>query len=200
MGRPIPGRSVRIIEICEGPIEKWSDELVLPEGEKGEIVVSGEIVTKEYFDLPEATADTKIRDGERIWHRIGDIGYFDEQGSLWYCGRKSHRIETGAGPMFSASCEGVFNQHKHVDRSALVGVGRKGCQEAVMVIEAGADVHCDAARRRAISEELLELGGRCAVTSGIQTVLFHRSFPVDVRHNAKIDRERLAAWAEKQLR
>lgn len=200
VGQPLPGRRVKIIRISDEPIATWSDDLELPVGRTGEIVVSGQVVTKEYFDLPNANALAKIRDGDRIWHRSGDAGYFDPHGRLWYCGRKAHRVVTVKGPLFSVCCEGVFNQHRGVARSALVGVQRGDSQEPVLIIEPGADGYRAPAKRQALSKELLEIGMGVSATQGIGKILFRRSLPVDVRHNAKIDREALAAWAWKELR
>jgi len=173
---------------------------VLPPGQKGEIVVSGEMVTKEYANLPEATAKAKIADGDRVWHRLGDIGYFDETGRLWYCGRKSHRVEASRGPMFSICCEAVFNEHRDVARSALVGVGSGSQRQPVIVIEPVSERSPGSAKRQALPKELLQFGREPETTENIGTILVHPSFPVDVRHNAKIDREALAIWAERRLR
>lgn len=200
VGKIVPGRKVEIIRIIDGPIGQWSKDLVLPPGQKGEIVVSGEAVTKEYASLPEATAKAKIADGDRVWHRLGDIGYFDETGRLWYCGRKSHRVEASRGPMFSICCEAVFNEHRGVARSALVGVGRGSQRRPVIVVEPVSERRPASAKRQALPNELLQLGREREITRNIGTVLVHPSFPVDVRHNAKINREELAAWAERRLR
>ena len=169
-------------------------------GEIGEIVVSGPVVTNAYFGLPTADALAKIDDGDRRWHRIGDVGYLDEQGRVWFCGRKAHRVVTEEGPMFSVCCEAVFNEHPLVRRSALVGIGPLAAKRPVIVVEPTTGKfppRRDAARFRAA---LLKLGGTNALTRSIEHVLFHRAFPVDVRHNAKIDREALAVWAAGRLR
>ncbi|MGB2984406.1 MAG: fatty acid CoA ligase family protein [Phycisphaerae bacterium] len=200
VGRPLPGIEVRLIRITDEPIAEWSDELLVPDGEFGEIVVSGPVVTKEYFGLGEATALAKIRQGDRIWHRIGDIGYRDEQGRIWFCGRKSHRVVTEGGTMFADQCEPVFNEHPDVFRSALVGVGPSGRQKPVIVVEPQAGRFPGRLRAKAFREELLQLGRSNSLTYRIEAVLFHRSLPVDVRHNAKINRESLAMWATERLR
>lgn len=200
VGKIVPGRKVEIIRIGDGPIGQWSADLVLPPGQKGEIVVSGEVVTKEYASLPEATAKAKIANGDRIWHRLGDIGYFDETGRLWYCGRKAHRVEASRGPMFSICCEAVFNEHRDVARSALVGVGCGSQRQPVIVVEPVSERSPGSAKRQALPKELLQLGREQEITENIETILVHPSFPVDVRHNAKIDREALAVWAERRLR
>lgn len=199
VGLPAPGVRVEIIGITDAPIASWADVLVLPDGQVGEIVVQGPIVTPAYFHRPEATALAKIAD-ERgcVFHRMGDLGYRDERGRIWFCGRKAHRVETAAGTLFTIPCEGVFNAHPEVLRTALVGVGAPGALRPVLCVEPLRwPGRVDRGRLR---RELLALGAKHAHTRAIDTVLFHRSFPVDIRHNAKIFRERLAAWAARTRR
>jgi acyl-CoA synthetase (AMP-forming)/AMP-acid ligase II len=200
VGRPIPGREVRIIRITDDPVPQWSAGLEIVAEQKGEIVVAGEVVTREYFELPAATTAAKLQDGDRWWHRMGDIGYLDEQGRLWYCGRKSHRVGTQAATLFSECCEALFNEHPNVARSALVGIGPRGRQRPVMIIEPLRRFAILGRAGKFLRYELLALASRNPITSSIREVLFHYSFPVDVRHNAKINREKLAKWAERQLR
>src|SRR6185436_2134987 len=102
---------------------------------------------------------------------------------------------------FSVACEGVFNRHPAVFRSALVGVPRKGATEPVLCVEleAGTASGKKGAAPEALARELRELGARHACTEDIEPFLVHPAFPVDVRHNAKIFRERLAVWAAREL-
>ena len=131
---------------------------------------------------------------------MGDVGYLDEQGRLWFCGRKGHIVETELGRMFTIPCEAIFNNHPRVFRSALVGVGSKLNQQPVIVVEPEADhFPTTSAEQQRFREELLALGRSNPLTSAIETVLFHRSLPVDTRHNVKIFREKLGPWAEAQL-
>jgi len=199
VGKPLPGIDLRIIRISDDPIPVWWDEIVLDDTEIGEIVVSGAAVTKAYFNLPEATAKAKIREGDRIWHRIGDVGYRDELGRIWFCGRKSHRVITEGGTMFSVCCEGVFNQHPAVSRSALVGVGPRGRQRPVIIVESVSGPFPNGAEGIRLRHELLSLGAQQERTGSIHDLMFHPPLPVDVRHNAKINREALAEWAAKKL-
>lgn len=200
VGTPIGGLHVRIIPIKEAPIRQWDDALALSVGQIGEIVVKGDVVTRLYLNRPQQTEDAKIPDQDGLWHRMGDLGYLDEQGRLWACGRKSHRVETPRGLLLPVQCEAIFNQHPAVARSALVGIGQLGQQRPVIIIEMKPDspIKTGKARQRIIAE-LLELGRRHDHTRSIQDVLFHPAFPVDVRHNTKIDRLKLAAWAAKRL-
>ena len=203
VGTPMAGLDVRIIRIDDAPIADWSDHLELPAGETGEITVTGSVVTRTYHNNPGATALAKIAHGTSVRHRMGDVGYVDAQGRLWFCGRKAHRVVTPTRTLFTVPCEAIFNQHPRVYRSALVGVGEPGRQRPVICIELepsdtgpGKD-HQDI--QQVITCELLALAAADALTQDITTVLFHQRFPVDVRHNSKIAREQLAVWAAGQL-
>lgn len=196
VGRPLPGNLVEIIRITDEAIPEWSDELRVPQGEVGEIVVRSPMVTPGYFHREAATQLAKIRDGAQLRHRMGDVGYLDAQGRLWFCGRRAHRVETPARTHYSVCCEAIFNEHPQVARSALVGVrGRP-----VMVVEPH-EGHWPrgTAAREAFVRELLARGAAAEHTAAIRELLLHPSFPVDIRHNAKIFREQLAVWAAGEL-
>ncbi|HEU4902207.1 MAG TPA: fatty acid CoA ligase family protein [Flavisolibacter sp.] len=193
IGKPVEAIEVQVIKITDEPIEFWSDDLKVGDGEIGEIVVKGKNVTSAYFMKSMANALAKIRHGDDFWHRMGDVGYFDAEGNLWFCGRKSHRVKLTDKVLYSVQCESVFNKHLHVHRTALVGVGHK----AVLCVEVGNDV--SNRNREKLRKELLKWAAGNALTKDIQTVLFHPAFPVDTRHNAKICREKLAAWAAAKL-
>jgi acyl-CoA synthetase (AMP-forming)/AMP-acid ligase II len=200
VGRPVPANTVRVIAISDDALPDWGATTVLAPGEIGEITVAGPTATDAYFKRDAATALAKIREtlpdgSERIVHRMGDLGYFDAEGRLWFCGRKSQRVETGSGPLYTEQVEPVFNTHPDVRRSALVGIGTIGAQIPVLCVELKPGTERE---RSAIEAELLNLGARHAHTHGIQRVRFHTGFPVDIRHNAKIGREALARWAASQ--
>ena len=205
VGRPVPGMRVEVIRITDEPIASWSEALRVPDGTIGELVVRGPVVTRAYFSDPPATLKAKIA-GEHaalpvdpIRHRMGDVGYQDEQGRIWFCGRKSHRVRIRNGTMFTIPCEGVFNTHPDVSRTALVGVGPAGEQRPILCVELLRKPFLKVERDRVISE-LKELGQKFDHTRAIDTFLFHKSFPVDVRHNAKIFREKLSLWAARRVR
>lgn len=198
VGRPVDGLDVRIIRISDDPIATWSDDLLLPSGEIGEIAVYGPQVTQEYFRRPELTALAKIPDPARgrCWHRMGDVGYFDATGRLWFCGRKSQRVVTPDGTWFTDRVEGVFNSHPAVFRTALVGVKYRGEMTPVLCVEL--EPALTRPDRSKIVAELRALAADHAVTRGLDQFLFHPKFPVDIRHNSKIFREKLAVWASRQ--
>jgi acyl-CoA synthetase (AMP-forming)/AMP-acid ligase II len=199
VGKPLEGMSVKIIEINDEPIAKWDDSFSLPTGKIGEIVVSGPVVAKEYFRDPEKTRLAKITDPTTgaVIHRMGDVGYLDKAGRLWFCGRKNHRVITTGRTLFTIQCEAIFNQHPEVFRTALVGVGDAPNQRPVILAELNKDLsEKDEAK---ITKELLELGAKNSLTESIKDVMFHPEFPTDIRHNAKIFREKLKSWAEARL-
>ncbi len=198
VGRPVEGNIVRIIAVTDAAIPVWSDELLVRQGEIGEITVTGPTATAAYRARPQATALAKIHDGAQVVHRMGDLGYFDDQQRLWFCGRKSQRVILADAVLYTEQAEPIFNAHAQVRRTALVGIGPRDSQTPVLCVELEPNVPF-AARER-ISAELLNMANHYPHTKPIHNVLFHPSFPVDIRHNAKIGREALAIWAERESR
>ncbi len=200
VGSVVEPNEVRIIAIDDAPLADWSQARVLATGEVGEITVAGPTATDSYFNRPQATAAAKIRetlaDGStRVVHRMGDVGYFDAQGRLWFCGRKTHRVETAQGPLYTEQVEPVFNTVPGVARTALVGVGPAGAQVPVLCVELQRGQSDSPALREALrAQATLRLP-----EANLQHVLMHPAFPVDIRHNAKIGREKLAVWASAEL-
>ncbi|WP_194827700.1 fatty acid CoA ligase family protein [Nocardia sp. XZ_19_231] len=194
IGRPTDRVRVRLLAITDDPVATWDDTDELGAREVGEIVVAGPNVSTRYYWPAHANTAGKITDGEQIWHRTGDLGWLDEQGRIWFCGRKSQRITTAHGPMFTVQVEQVFNAVTGVARTALVGVGAPGTQRPVLCVELepGADAVAALTRLRTRAAEFDTL-------APIADFLVHPRFPVDIRHNAKIGREQLAPWATKKL-
>ncbi len=197
VGYPLKGIELQIVSITDKPIKFWVDAQILKTGEVGEIVVNGPNVTQEYLAYDEANLKSKIfdSDSENYRHRTGDLGRLDEKGRVWFCGRKSQRVELKEKTMFTIPVEAVFNQHSAVARSALVGVNINYKIIPVICIE----LVQGAKNKRNIKKELIELAAANEVSNSINTVLFHKKFPVDPRHNAKIFREKLAVRAQKKI-
>jgi len=207
VGRAFPSVEIAIIEATDGPVRSIEEARRLPVGEIGEIVVRSPSATREYYLRPEGTELAKIRDSDGpavgrpdFWHRMGDVGYLDAEGLLWFCGRKAHIVHTESGPMYSVCCEGIFDAHPGVYRSALVGIGKQGRQTPVLIVEPERSPGDGIRRRRLLIEPLLELAASNDLTERIKSVLLHPSLPVDTRHNVKINRELLAKWAAGKLK
>ncbi|MFO7760363.1 MAG: fatty acid CoA ligase family protein [Thermodesulfobacteriota bacterium] len=195
VGRPLPGIEIQVIKPVSATLGFWSEAIVCPPGEIGEIVVKGKVVTRAYDGQVQETEQAKINDGNSFWHRMGDMGYFDRRGRLWFCGRKAHRVETVDRILYPIPCEAIFNEHPLVHRSALVGIGSAGNQKPVLIAE---PVN-GRINRKNLLKDLEKIGARNQLTADITAFLIHPCFPVDIRHNAKIFREKLAEWASNQL-
>lgn len=190
VGQALPGMEIRIIEPAEGAIASIDRVNELPPGRVGEIIVKAAWVSQSYDGLREANSRSKIADGVSYWHRMGDMGRLDEGGRIWFCGRKAERVLSTSGPMYTDCCEAIFNRHPKVFRSALIdlGGGRPG-----IVIEPEKN-HMPRSRRarHEFIKSLKVLASGHALTAPIRHFFFQASFPVDVRHNAKIHRLSLA--------
>ena len=125
---------------------------------------------------------------------MGDLGWQDSRGRIWFCGRKSHRVITREQVLFTIPVEAIFNNHTEVFRSALAGVGHKNAQTPVIFIEPKAKIK----DTKTFIRELKALGSSNQLTAGIEHFFIEKSFPVDIRHNSKIFREKLAEKAKKE--
>ena len=225
VGRPVAGNDVRIIAITDDAITTWVDAREVPAGIVGEITVAGPSTTDTYFNRDAQTRLAKIRevlaDGdERIVHRMGDLGYFDSEGRLWFCGRKSQRVVVDAATtLCTEQIEPVFNTHPDVARTALVGVPR-AARDGGLQLNRGGSGQLRHAKEEAgmspvlcvelgegiaesewprIHEELRRMADGFVHTAKVSRFIrYPKKFPVDIRHNAKIGREKLAAWTAKQ--
>ncbi len=200
VGRRFSGMLWRVIPICDEPIQHIEQVTPLGVGEIGELIVSGPVVTSHYVTRREANALHKITDGTRFWHRMGDVGYLDDQDRFWFCGRKSQRVRACHGVMYTIMCEAVFNQHPVVYRSALVGIGTPDQQVPVVIVEPWPEHRpTTPAATSALLDQLRDIARQFDHTRPIEHFLVHPSLPVDIRHNAKIFREKLAMWAAERL-
>lgn len=218
VGHPVSGVQVKIIALLDGPIASLAGVQELPADTIGEIIVSGPVVTKNYDDLPDATATAKIQipsggaatphslatcplplgtstsAPEAVWHRMGDCGYLDAEGRLWFCGRKAERVETAEGRLHTEPCEQVFRSEAGVARCALIGLGERPKQTPAIVIQPE-DRSLTSSSRKELVSHLRQVAAAHPATRAITSFYFHSNFPVDVRHNAKIHRLTLAKWA-----
>ncbi len=191
VGRALPGVDIAVIPFLEGRVAVWDESLRQPPHVKGEIAVRAAWVTKEYFRQPGATDLCKITSDAGVWHRMGDVGYLDEENRLWFCGRKDHRIFFETTVWYPDPLEAIFDGVPSVRRSAVVGVGLRGRQRPVLVLE-GKD-------SPALRRDLIDYAKQFPETAEVETVAFTKKFPVDVRHNIKIDRLRLAEEVGRSL-
>jgi len=188
VGKPLTANQVRVIRITDDPIGLAEHASDVSPGSIGEICVQGPTVTDQYFNREAQTRAAKMADGQgRVWHRMGDLGWLDEDGRLWYCGRKSERVQTENGELYTECVEGPVNAINGVYRSALVGLGQPGAQTPVIVIEPEPGIH---------PSELTEAVKTAVQPHGITRIETLAAFPVDIRHNAKIRRQQIASQFE----
>jgi len=193
VGTAVEGVEVRIIRETDGPIGSLGEAAECGSGEAGEIIATGPNVTREYDALPEATRLAKIREGDRIWHRMGDLGRIGADGRLYFLGRRAEKVRTAEGELPTECLEPAFRQHPHVARCALIGLGEPPRQIPALVVEARPGAHPETREARERFEA--ELRGIARVnprSEMVRHIVFQRALPVDVRHNAKIHRLRLA--------
>ncbi|EQC44907.1 fatty acid CoA ligase family protein [Bacteriovorax sp. Seq25_V] len=185
IGTPAPGIEIKIIKAHDRVITSFEDIEEVSSNQVGEIIVRGDVVTKEYYKMPDKALEAKIKDGDTFWHRMGDVGYFDEQGRLWFMGRKIHRLELEDQIKYSIPVEAIFNNHLLVRRSALVGIQKDGKMKPAIVIEPNEKYY----HQYQFKKDLMQLGSRYKHTQDIENIYFMEKFPVDIRHNIKIDRK-----------
>ncbi len=177
VGRPVEGCNVKIVPgrngIALGPFsESEFDSLALPQGEIGEIVVSGHHVLPGYAD-PLRNCETKIEVGSTRWHRTGDAGYLDSKGRLWLVGRCAAAIRDTRGIVYPFQVEYAVNAVRGISRAALISDQGK----RVLVIETSA---------KEFTSDCVK-AARCVADKQIDKIITVRRIPMDRRHDAKVD-------------
>lgn len=195
VGRPVDGVRIAIAPLNDdGASGTELLEGADAPGWFGEVVISAAHMTAGYDRLWLTDHNSK-RDfsGDRQWHRTHDVGRFDQAGMLWIEGRLQHVITTPAGPLGPGGPEAHIDTLDSVNRCAVVGVGPTGTQAIVAVIEPVQKLPAGLAPT--------EITDRVRAVAGVPVaaVLITPKVPVDIRHNSKIDRTRLAVWADHVL-
>ena len=200
VGSRFSGIQWRVIQITDSPISDLEETTEVAVGEIGELIVQGPVVTSHYVTHAEETKLHKIPDGETFWHRMGDVGYFDSSGRFWFCGRKGHRVQLPNQTLFTIPTEAIINQHSRVYRCAVVTVMCRGTAEAAVVVECWPEHRTTSrADEQQLLDEIKRLAAENPLTSSITHFLLRDALPVDIRHNAKIFREKLSIWAQEKI-
>ncbi len=195
VGNRFSGIERKVIAIVAGPLPTIAEVRELTHGEIGELMVRGPVVTERYVTRTDQNALHKVTDGDTFWHRMGDVGYLDDRDRFWCCGRKSHRIQTQDGDLFTEPCEAIFNTHEHVYRTALVGAKREQ-ETPVLFIETWPEHRpSDKTKEEQLIAELREIGRGNPLTASIDHFNVFSQLPTDIRHNSKIFREKLRGLA-----
>ncbi|MCA5891809.1 alpha/beta fold hydrolase [Isoptericola sp. NEAU-Y5] len=189
VGVPLPGVEVLVSALDAGGAA--TGEPGRAPGVLGEVLVRAPHLKQRYdrLWLTDRAAERDTPPGR--WHRTGDVGHLDDAGRLWIEGRLAHVLTTADGPLAPVGPEQHAERVAQVRRAAVVGVGPAGVQHAVAVVET-----LPATRRPGLAPARLAAAVRGACPVPLVAVLVAPRMPTDVRHNSKIDRARLAAWAD----
>ncbi len=182
VGKALPGSEIKIIQPFKGEISHLNQAEILLPYMIGEVVIKGKHISPCYV---EENRTGKMEEG---WHRMGDMGYLDGAGGLYFCGRKAHVVKVKDKIYHSVPLERLFNTHSNVKRSALVSINHG--EDVGIVIEPR---EWPKNKEAFISELKKHVEGTLA--ADIKKIYFHPSFPVDARHNAKIFRDQLSIFA-----
>lgn len=185
VGHPLPG-----VEVAIAPLDalgRPDDTLVTSPGVTGEIAVRADHIREAYDRLWATTSRASRNPG---WHRTGDVGHLDDQGSLWVEGRLAHVVTTAEGPLTTIELEQRAISAGAVN-AAGVGIGPVGAQQVILVVEAPGSTCLMSVTE---TERF-----RSACGYPFPAVLRIDRMPVDIRHNSKIDRTALGTWASEIL-
>ncbi|NUL48064.1 alpha/beta fold hydrolase [Cellulosimicrobium funkei] len=197
------GRAVGPVRLAIAPLgaDGASAETLLEgreaAGVLGEVVISAPHQKAGYdrLWLTDSRSKRDTHDGA-TWHRTQDVGHLDAAGRLWIEGRLQHVVSTPDGPVAPGGPEARIDTLPAVSRSAVVGVGPQGTQAVVAVVEAAPHPGARTPRPGLAPTDLAGQVRRAAAPVPVSAVLVTDRVPVDIRHNSKIDRTRLARWAE----
>ncbi len=189
VGRPVSGVDVAISPL--DPSGAATAPLTRDAGVVGEVCVRASHMRDGYDKLWVTEHAASQPPG---WHRTGDVGHLDAEGRLWIEGRMGHIVTTEHGPVTPVGVEHAVGKLEAVESAAVVGVGPPGAQVVVVVVVPDADLRPGLAPEK-LADEVRAVAGRVDVAA----VLVAGSLPVDRRHNSKVDRSRVARWAERVL-
>ncbi len=189
----------KIIGIHDKPIASLDDVECLPANQIGELMVQGAVVSKQYVTREDQNAIHKVLDGMDVWHRMGDIGYLDDQDRFWFCGRKSHRVISNHRVLYTETIEAIVNTDPEVYRSALVGTGDRFSQNPVVILERWPkNLHERKFNDAELTKSIIQKLQENPRSSGVhRAVVYPGKLPTDIRHNSKIFREKLTDWANR---
>ncbi len=199
-GHPVKLIQTGIVPITKGPIDVVSEhlrDLWLAPGQIGELIVAGDHVCRDYYKNKNATQENKLVD-ERgtVWHRMGDTGYFDEEGRFWLVGRVHSTIIRRGRQVHPQLVEQIAKSAcADIVQVAAIGCPHGELGEAVIVLVAvePSRVEISAEIESSVRNRLMEMSQPCD-----QVVVTGAKLPVDPRHNSKIDYERAKKLLPKQ--
>ena len=149
------------------------------QGEVGEVVVTGDHVCTGYYQNQEAFTDNKIQEQDRIWHRTGDLGRFDEAGRLWLVGRVHNAIHRKGSLLYPVEPEQILKNTPGVAQAAYLGVPDDHLGESAWAVYTEEPGAC-------VDSESLQAALRAAGFP-VDRLLATAKIPMDPRHHSKVD-------------
>jgi len=186
VGKPVDGCHVKVVAIEGGTTN-------LPSGECGEVVVSSPWMSLGYNRLWLTQQNARFESDGVTWHRTGDVAHLDVDGNLWIEGRVVHMIHGSHGSMTPVPLEVACEKIAGVKRAAAVGIGEKGIQQLVIVLET------DQAKEDIAPAQLATQVREALADIDVVAIWETKKLPVDIRHNSKIDRTALGQRMQKVL-
>lgn len=193
VGLPVHGARVAVVPLA-GDGAAPGDCPVTEAGVTGEILVSAPHVKDAYDRLWLTQRDSARTPG---WHLTGDVGHFDAAGRLWVEGRLAHVVTAPGAVVTPVGAEQAIERLDDVGLAAVVGVGPAGTQAVVAVVETVPPVRRAGPAAPQLARRVRDAARLAGIS--ISAVLAVPAQPTDIRHNAKIDRTRLARWASSVL-
>lgn len=200
VGYPFPKVEVRVVSPIGGDSINLRDYQTLATGIEGELIVSGPNISTAYFDDEKSTKKNKLYgDDGHVWHRLGDVGHLDEKGRVWVQGRINQCVRLDDELLLPIGIEAKFDRYPEVRRSGLAACrNHQGVLEAVVAVETKEGV--SEAEKQRLLTDLKNMVAKDAALARVADVVLLDALPVDPRHNAKIERGKLAALLQKRYR
>ena len=186
VGKAVNGCHIKVVAIDGGTTN-------LPSGVCGEVVVNSPWMSLGYNRLWLTQQNARFENDGVIWHRTGDVGHLDGDENLWIEGRVVHMIHASHGSITPVPLEVACEKISGVKRAAAVGIGDKGAQQLVIVLET------DLAKEDIAPAHLAIQVREALADVDVVAIWVTKKLPVDIRHNSKIDRTALAQKMQKVL-
>jgi len=178
VGKPVDDINIKIIKWNDAPLQCQDIEDVSLDAPKiGEICVTGDHVLKDYYNSPEALKANKIFTSDEVWHRTGDGGFIDADGTLNLVGRMSKRFCCNDRWYYLFPLENALLAIPEIQIATIV----ENDGRAVAAVELKSDKHVS---KEVIFEQVIKLGLPCDEVRLMK-------IPRDPRHNSKIDYHKL---------
>jgi len=196
VGRVVEGTKVKVIDQESLYEPKLSQYSFCKPDEIGELIVCGEQITHQYHQMPVQTSRAKIRDENgQMWHRMGDVGFVDREGYIWFLGRKDHVVKIKGERLYPAF-ESIFNEHPLIKKTALIAVQRESHIPAIVIERYDQKVFLSSEEKLSFKQSLIDYAQSQENTRMISHFFLRETLPVDTRHNIKINRKKLARLYE----